>query len=84
MKGRKDKVIVGFALETDNLIKNAKKKLIDKNLDFIVANQPATFDSDQIKFSIIDKSGKVADYPLQSKDQAARAILDLAACWCCP
>jgi len=76
-KNREDKVIIGFALETNNLIKNAKKKLKEKNLDFIVANQPATFDSDQIKFSIIDKNGTVTDYPLQSKEQAANQILAL-------
>lgn len=75
-KGRKGRILVGFALETDNLIDNAKKKLKEKNLDLIIANDEKTFDSDQIKFSVIDKSGKISDHPQQTKDQAAQVILD--------
>jgi len=75
-KGRKGRILVGFALETDNLIANAKKKLKEKNLDLIIANDDKTFDSDQIKFSVIDKTGKVSDHPQQTKDQAAHIILD--------
>ena len=75
-KGRKGRILVGFALETDNLIANARKKLKEKDLDLIIANGHKTFDSDSIKFSIIDKKGKVEDYPEQPKDQAAHAILD--------
>ncbi len=74
-KNRKDKKIVGFALETENLIANAKKKLKEKDLDLIVANDPSTFDGDQIKYSIIDRQGKVSDYPRQPKEQAANVIL---------
>ena len=75
-KGRKGRVLVGFALETDNLIENAKKKLSDKDLDLIVANDDSTFDSSNIKFSIINDAGQVMDYPQQTKQQAAHAILD--------
>jgi phosphopantothenoylcysteine decarboxylase/phosphopantothenate--cysteine ligase len=75
-KGRKSRVLVGFALETENLIENAKKKLNEKDLDLIVANDNSTFDSNNIKFSIIDQAGEVADFPQQTKDQAAHEILD--------
>lgn len=75
-KGRKGRVLVGFALETDNLIENAKKKLKEKDLDLIVANDPSTFDSGEIKFSVIGKEGQVQDFPQQQKDQAAHLILD--------
>ncbi|MFH1576044.1 MAG: bifunctional phosphopantothenoylcysteine decarboxylase/phosphopantothenate--cysteine ligase CoaBC [Candidatus Margulisiibacteriota bacterium] len=75
-KGRKGRVLAGFALETDNLIRNAKKKLKDKDLDLIVANDDSTFDSDSIKFSIVLKNDKVLDFPQQSKEQAAHLILD--------
>lgn len=75
-KGRKSRVLVGFALETDNLIKNAKKKLKEKDLDFIVANSNHTFDSEQIRFSIISSQGKVEDYQKQPKHQAAHKILN--------
>ena len=75
-KGRKDKVLVGFALETNDLIKNAKKKLKEKDLDLIVANKPKTFDGDQIEFSVIDRKGKTKNYTKQAKAQAAQKILD--------
>ncbi|MBU1026780.1 MAG: bifunctional phosphopantothenoylcysteine decarboxylase/phosphopantothenate--cysteine ligase CoaBC [Candidatus Margulisbacteria bacterium] len=75
-KGRKDRALVGFALETDDLIANAKKKLKEKDLDLIIANDPSTFDGNLIKFSIIDSQGKVKNYPKQPKDQAAHVILD--------
>jgi len=75
-KNRKDKTLVGFALETDDLIANAKKKLKEKDLDLIVANDPSTFDGEQIKYSIIDRKGAVSEYPRQPKDQAAHVILN--------
>ncbi|NQT28939.1 MAG: bifunctional phosphopantothenoylcysteine decarboxylase/phosphopantothenate--cysteine ligase CoaBC [Candidatus Saganbacteria bacterium] len=75
-KGRKGRVLVGFALETHDLIENAKKKLKAKDLDLVVANDPKTFDSDAIKFSIIDKKGKISAFPQLAKSQAAHMILD--------
>jgi phosphopantothenoylcysteine decarboxylase/phosphopantothenate--cysteine ligase len=75
-KGRKQRVLVGFALETDKLIENAKAKLKEKDLDMIVANDSSTFDSDSIKFSMIDRKGQVKDFPQQPKDHAAHIILD--------
>ncbi|MFH1542794.1 MAG: bifunctional phosphopantothenoylcysteine decarboxylase/phosphopantothenate--cysteine ligase CoaBC [bacterium] len=74
-KGRQDRTLVGFALETENVIANAKKKLKQKDLDLIVANTAKTFNSDNIEFSLIDRSGKVQDYPEQSKEKAARVII---------
>ena len=73
---RKEKILVGFALETDKAVVNAKKKLKAKDLDLIVVNDPSTFDSDSIKFSLIDRAGKVREYPRQRKEQAAKVILD--------
>lgn len=75
-KKRKDKKLVGFALETENMIANARKKLKEKDLDLIVANDTSTFDADSIKFSLIDKKGSISNYPRQPKDQAAHVILD--------
>ncbi len=75
-KGRKGRILVGFALETDKMIENAKKKLEEKDLDLIVANDDSTFASDSIKFSLIDKGGQVSDLPRRSKEQAAHLILD--------
>ncbi len=77
------KVLVGFALETDNDIRNAKDKLKRKHLDFIVLNNPlvegAGFGMDTNVVSIIHKSGKVAQLPKLSKFDAANAILDRVA-----
>ena len=69
-------IIVGFALETDDVIKNAKEKLKEKNLDFIVANSVNGFGSDQNKVTIIDRKGNLHDIPQMSKDGIAEIILD--------
>ena len=73
------KIIVGFALETDNEIQNAKEKLKKKNLDMIVLNslkdKKSGFEFDTNKITIIFKTGKKKDFPLQSKFQAANSIL---------
>jgi phosphopantothenoylcysteine decarboxylase/phosphopantothenate--cysteine ligase len=78
-KGRKGKIMVGFALETENEIKNAKLKMKNKGLDLIVANGPATFNSNKIKFALINRTGKVKQYSEQTKEQAADVILDQVA-----
>ena len=75
-KGRKKRILVGFALETEKLIENARAKLKEKDLDLIIANQPSTFESDSIKFSILDRKGKTENYPEQAKERAAHVILD--------
>jgi len=78
-KGRKSRVLVGFALETEDVIKNARLKMKEKDLDLIVSNDPSTFESQAIKFSIIGRDGKIEDFPLQPKNQAAHIILDRVA-----
>ncbi|OGC35145.1 hypothetical protein A2311_02560 [candidate division WOR-1 bacterium RIFOXYB2_FULL_48_7] len=74
--GRAGKTIVGFALETDNLIANARKKLKEKDLDLIVANDPTTFGSDSAKVVLINKLGKQRPLPRASKSVVAREILN--------
>ncbi len=75
-----DFVKVGFAAESEDLIANAKKKLQQKGLDFIVANditdKDSGFGTDTNKVTIIDKSGKVEDLPLLSKREVADRVLD--------
>lgn len=79
-KKKREQIIVGFAAETDNLLKNAQEKLKTKNLDMIVANQVGTSDSgfehDTNRIKIIGKDGKVEDFPLMSKEEVADKILD--------
>ena len=73
------KVLVGFALETNNELQNAEDKRKRKNLDFIVLNslndKGAGFRCDTNKVSIIDASGRT-DYPLKNKDEVATDIID--------
>ena len=71
--------LVGFALETDNEIENAKKKLKNKNLDFIVLNSLKTkgagFGHDTNKVSFIDSDGKVEKSNLKAKSEVAHDIV---------
>jgi len=73
-------VLVGFSLETNNEIKNAKKKIIEKKLDFIVLNNPlkngAGFGSDSNIVTIISKKGKVEALKKISKFDVANEILN--------
>ena len=72
-------ILVGFALETNDETKNAQGKLERKNLDFIVLNslndQGAGFRCDTNKITIIDRQG-ATPYPLKSKQEVARDIID--------
>lgn len=80
--GRKKegKILVGFCAETENLIEEAKRKLKEKNLDLIVANditqQGAGFEVDTNIVSIIDREGKVESLPKLPKAQVAKLIWD--------
>ncbi|MGB5895208.1 MAG: bifunctional phosphopantothenoylcysteine decarboxylase/phosphopantothenate--cysteine ligase CoaBC [Ignavibacteriaceae bacterium] len=77
---KEDKIIVGFALETDNEIANAKRKLKEKQLDMIVLNslkdKKSGFEFDTNKVTLIKKTGKAINLPLQTKFQIANKILD--------
>lgn len=79
-KLKKDKILVGFAAETDDIIENAKSKVIKKNMDFIVANdltkEGAGFSVDTNIVKIIDKEGDITDYPIMKKEEVANIILD--------
>ena len=79
-KIKKDKILVGFAAETNDLIENAKGKVNKKNLDFIVANdlteEGAGFGTDTNIVKIIDKEGNISKYPQMKKDEVANVILD--------
>lgn len=78
IKSKKIKV-VGFALETQNEVTNAKKKLKEKNLDMIVLNSPGKesgFEVDTNRVTIIKQAGKQVKLPLLSKFQVANRILN--------
>lgn len=70
--------IIGFAMETEDLLNNARKKCIEKNCDYIIANsiseKGAGFQGDTNIVTIISKDATVS-LPLLSKDEAAVQIL---------
>ncbi len=72
--------LVGFALETQNEIENAKKKLEKKNLDLIVLNslrdKGAGFKADTNKVTFIEKGNKVTSFDVKSKREVAKDILE--------
>jgi phosphopantothenoylcysteine decarboxylase/phosphopantothenate--cysteine ligase len=78
---KNDQVIVGFAAETENIMDNAYKKMANKKLDMIVANdvtaEGAGFAVDTNIVTIITKEGAQA-YPLMTKRQVAEVIIDKA------
>ena len=73
-------ILVGFALETDNELDNAQKKLKNKNLDIIVLNslkdKGAGFGYTTNKVTISDKQGNINRYELKSKPEVAKDIAD--------
>jgi len=73
-------LLVGFALETNNEVDNAKNKLHTKNLDFIVLNSlrdsGSGFGFDTNKISIIGKDQVINEFPLKTKSEAAADIFD--------
>jgi phosphopantothenoylcysteine decarboxylase/phosphopantothenate--cysteine ligase len=71
---------VGFAAESENVVENARRKLVSKKLDLIAANDitapGAGFDVDTNIVTLITRKGKVENLPLMSKREVADKILD--------
>ena len=71
---------VGFAAETEDLLNNAHKKLIEKRLAFICANDVSALDAgfavDTNRITILYKDGRQEELPLMSKREVAEKILD--------
>jgi phosphopantothenoylcysteine decarboxylase / phosphopantothenate---cysteine ligase len=75
-----NRILVGFAAETEDLTENGRKKLLGKNLDFIVVNDvtrsDAGFGVDTNQVKVLFSSGETKDLPLGTKDEVAAEILD--------
>jgi phosphopantothenoylcysteine decarboxylase/phosphopantothenate--cysteine ligase len=72
--------LVGFAAETENQLPNARRKLREKNLDWIVANDVSEkdrgFQSDFNKISLLSKEQNEMDFEYQEKNSLARKIIE--------
>jgi phosphopantothenoylcysteine decarboxylase / phosphopantothenate---cysteine ligase len=79
-KTKGKRIVVGFAMETQNLLANAREKLIRKNVDLIIANnlsdEGAGFQKDTNVITIINSKGKAESLPKMTKLEAADIILD--------
>jgi phosphopantothenoylcysteine decarboxylase/phosphopantothenate--cysteine ligase len=79
-KNKGQKIIVGFAAETDHVAENARKKLSAKNADLIVANdvtaEGAGFDHDTNIVTLFSRDGRDLALPKLSKSEVAQRILD--------
>lgn len=75
-----NRILIGFAVETENLVENAHSKMIKKNMDLIVANDTtlpdAGFQSDTNIVKILDREGGVEELPVMDKMDVADRILD--------
>jgi phosphopantothenoylcysteine decarboxylase/phosphopantothenate--cysteine ligase len=76
---KQNQFLVGFALETENELENAKTKLKKKNLDLIVLNslrdKGAGFGKDTNKVTLITKDNKVIPFQVKNKKEVAKDIL---------
>lgn len=79
-KSKTHQVLIGFALETDNVIEYAKNKIKRKNLDFIIANSATEkgsgFGVNTNKITIIDKHNKMYNFELKTKLEVAKDIVN--------
>ena len=82
MASRKNKkqILIGFALESENELENAKSKLKTKNLDMIVLNslnnKGTCFSHDKNKVTIIDKYNNIFSFELKQKTEVAKDIVE--------
>ena len=72
-KIKKDKILVGFAAESENLIENAKEKLLKKNLDMIVVNSVDNFGTDDNTITLLGKDFET-DFEKMEKKKVSKEI----------
>ena len=79
-KNKGGKIVVGFAAETDHVAENARKKLVSKNADLIVANdvtaEGAGFDRDTNVVTLFSRDGRDLALPKMPKSEVAQRIVD--------
>lgn len=80
-KKKKNQLFIGFALETENFVKNGLQKMREKNLDFLIVSNPGFFGEAKGKkiVKLLNKKGEVTDFSLLSKKEIAKKILTVVA-----
>lgn len=73
---KNNQILIGFAAETENIEENAKKKLIKKNLDFIVANNAENMQKNTNAIQILKSNGEIIKFDEKSKDDVAVDIIN--------
>gem|GEM_PF-7085505 len=73
---KEDQLLIGFSAESENLLENSYKKLLKKNLNYIIANKVEAFNSDDNEVYIIDKLKKHFHVKKDSKENIARKIVE--------
>jgi phosphopantothenoylcysteine decarboxylase / phosphopantothenate---cysteine ligase len=74
-KGKR--LVVGFALETGDGLRRARRKLASKNADFIVLNDDSALNSDRTTVILLAKDGTATSHTNRTKSEVARALVDL-------
>lgn len=78
---KEEQVLIGFALESQDALENAKKKLVDKKCDFLVLNVANQMDSgfggDNNTIIVLNKEGEIKNFPMMSKVECAETILSM-------
>ena len=73
---KETQIVIGFALETENIKENASKKLKEKNLDLIIANTPSFFGEGQSsKVLFISKKKEIEEFENITKEEVAEKII---------
>jgi len=79
-KVKQDKILVGFAAESESLVENARRKIVKKNLDLLVANdigrRDIGFESDYNQVILLYSNHKQEELPKRSKKEISRLIWD--------
>ena len=79
-ENKRDKIVVGFAAETDDIIKNAREKLKKKNVDLMIVNDisslEAGFNSDYNTVKILYPSGEIKEMPSMTKIDLGKKIIE--------
>ncbi len=75
---KRNQLFVGFALETENFVKNGLQKMREKNLDFLIVSSPGFFGEAKRKkiVKLLNKKGEVTDFSLLSKKEVAKKIIN--------